>query len=194
MFFNGWCLTSHVSADVRSGVLKCGIGAPSTREAVSNLAFCELDFLQVFFCILWPAFSAQLVSDKLFFHLECCSYELRGACGLVQQWFPKCPPRIRDRFPKDPWIHFCNCCFEMYVLFLMKGILFCSYSRHLINSRYIYFIWLLEYIIKKPPVHTEPETLSLRSDHAVHCYACYWCVIFVAVWNQLWYKFLIFDT
>jgi hypothetical protein len=29
---------------------------------------------------------------------------------------------MRDQFPGDPWIHFCNGCFDVY-LFLIKGLM-----------------------------------------------------------------------
>ena len=31
---------------------------------------------------------------------------------------------IRYELPGDPWIHFCNGCFEVYWLFLIKGMTF----------------------------------------------------------------------
>jgi len=55
----------------------------------------------------WKAYRPQLPTIVTF-HLPSLS-----------QWLPKCAPRIprdRDQFPGDPWIHFCNGCFEVYFL------------------------------------------------------------------------------
>jgi hypothetical protein len=32
---------------------------------------------------------------------------------------------IRNHFPGDPWIHFCNGYFEVHLCCLIKGIIFC---------------------------------------------------------------------
>jgi len=46
---------------------------------------------------------------------------LRGVPFILKQWFPECALRI----PRDPWIHFCNGYFGVYLLFLVKGMMFC---------------------------------------------------------------------
>lgn len=56
----------------------------------------------------------------------------------------------------------------------------------LLNWPYAYFIWPLEYLIKKPLYpQSEWQSVYLRSNHVMHCYVCYW-YIFIAVKNQFW--------
>jgi hypothetical protein len=38
----------------------------------------------------------------------------------LHQWFTKCAPRIHNQFPTDPWIHFFNGYFEVYLFFKLK--------------------------------------------------------------------------
>jgi len=88
--------------------------------------------------------------------------------NTVQQWFPKCAPRtlgIRDQFLGDPWIHFCNGCFEVYVFFSIQRIKYClKESLRFINWRYVYFVWPLEHVIKKLPVPTKLVTVVIKAE------------------------------
>ena len=38
---------------------------------------------------------------------------LKGGTFILMQWFPECAQRITV----EPWIHFCNGYFEVYLLF-----------------------------------------------------------------------------
>jgi len=44
---------------------------------------------------------------------------------ISSQWFSSVlgrSQRIRDQFPGDPWIHFCNCYFEVYLFLKLNHV------------------------------------------------------------------------
>jgi hypothetical protein len=45
-------------------------------------------------------------------------FNIASSNAVVPEWIPRAPD-IRDQFLRDPWIHFCNPYFEVY-LFLNK--------------------------------------------------------------------------
>jgi hypothetical protein len=69
---------------------------------------------------------------------------------------PKVCPReskeIRDQFPCDPPVHFCNGYFEAD-FFQLKKLRFVTKLRNVFNRR------TLEYLIKKLPVPTKQQSL-----------------------------------
>jgi hypothetical protein len=82
---------------------------------------------------------------------------------------------IREQYPGDPWIHFYNGYFEFHLLFKEEYYLL-KQSRNFFNWRYLYFVWPLEYLAKKAPVPTNRATISIRWNHSMYCYVCYWYI------------------
>jgi hypothetical protein len=75
-----------------------------------------------------PQTTEHHVADFIFpasYGLSERSISVRAKSKRLQQWFSKLAERIPgDPRPEDPWIHFCNGCFEVH-LFLIMGIIFC---------------------------------------------------------------------
>ena len=86
----------------------------------------------------------------------------------LNQWFSKCVPRI----PGDPWIRFYNGYFEVYLFFNWTNNVLLKIIAELVSLTYVYFVWSLEYQIKKLPVSTKRVTISfikVKSFDALLC-------------------------
>jgi len=67
---------------------------------------------------------------------------------------------IREQFPGDPWIHFCNGSLKFtYFLNLRNNICLNNRGTSLIGN--VFFAFQLEYLITKPPIPKTRATVSL---------------------------------
>ena len=116
----------------------------------------------------------------------------------LNQWFPKCAPRtfrIRDYFPVDPWIHFCNAYFEVYLFSNLRYNVLLKIIANSFKWRYVYFVLPLEYLIKEPPVTMKRETISLRKVKSCNVFLRMLLLrTSIYLKSVLRYKCLILDT
>jgi hypothetical protein len=100
---------------------------------------------------------------------------------------------IHEQCPGDPWKHFYDCYFAVY-LFKKKKVLL-KISSEIFNWWYVYVLWLLEYLIKKLSAPTKRATVSLIMGKScnVLLHMLLVCISSYKKSVQI-YKFLILDT
>ena len=91
-------------------------------------------------------------------------YAYRKHCALKQR-VPNFALRwsqgIRDQFPGDPWIHICNNWNAVYDFFLNgRNTVLLQIMFKVFNWGCVYFVWPLEYLIKKGRVPTKRKIVQ----------------------------------
>ena len=67
---------------------------------------------------------------------------------------------IREQFPGEPWIHFVKATLKFAYFLNYRN----NVSLNFYNLRYVYFVWPLEYLIKKLIAPKKRATVSLISQ------------------------------
>ena len=81
---------------------------------------------------------------------------------------------IRDQFPGDPRLHFCNDYCEVYLFFNLRNNVLLNIMEELLQLAVCLYRMTvtISNLKKKNPVPTQRAKIFLRSNHAMRCYVC----------------------
>lgn len=150
-----WCVCVCVYMDVM-------ILSRPRCQMCRIVAVCSVITLMVCFVkVNWNVAGCRCWTNWLATNVQYCPFacrvELIRKVFYLLHWFQKCAPssqRIRGYISVMAYVKF--------TYFLIKWVMFCWKSWNFVNWRYIYFVWPLEYLVRKlTDPWSERQTVSL---------------------------------